>query len=124
MYSLVFDSSSTPVSLKQEKLTIVIVGIVTLVMLYRTTVKPEAVEQLDEIRNQFSEIYTKLGVEVVGHWRSAENPNESVYMVRYESESDYQHKTRTLQEDENYVRLTARLNSIRTSFKPEKFVVP
>ncbi len=96
----------------------------TLVMLYRTTVKPDAVEQLNEIRTQFSAIYTKLGIEVIGHWKNAGNLNESVYMVRYESESDYQHKTRTLQEDENYIRLTAQLNSIRTDFTLEKLVTP
>ena len=96
----------------------------TLVMLYRTTVKPEAVEKLNDIRNHFSEIYMKHGIEVLGHWRNAENPNESVYMVRYESESDYQHKTRTLQEDENYINLTAQLNSIRTDFTPEKLIPP
>jgi hypothetical protein len=98
------------------------VGIMTLVMLYRTTVKSEAIEQLNEIRNQFSEIYSELGIEVLGHWRNAENQNETVYMVKYESESDYQHKTMTLQEDERYVQLTAKLNSIRTDFKPEKLV--
>ena len=96
----------------------------TLVMLYRTTVKPDAVEQLNEIRTQFSAIYTKLGIEVIGHWKNAGNLNESVYIVRYESESDYQHKTRTLQEDENYIRLTAQLNSIRTDFTLEKLVTP
>ncbi|MGY5871475.1 MAG: hypothetical protein RTV72_04440 [Candidatus Thorarchaeota archaeon] len=94
----------------------------TLVMLYRTTVKPEGIEQLNEIRNKFSDIYAKLGIEVLGHWRNAENPNESVYMVRYESESDYQHKTKTLQEDENYIHLTTKLNSLRTAFTPEKLV--
>ena len=96
----------------------------TLVMLYRTTVKPDAVEQLNEIRTQFSAIYTKLGIEVIGHWKNAGNLNESVYMVKYESESDYQHKTRTLQEDENYISLTAQLNSIRTDFTLEKLVTP
>ncbi|MGY5879778.1 MAG: hypothetical protein RTV31_05985 [Candidatus Thorarchaeota archaeon] len=94
----------------------------TLVMLYRTTVKPEAVEQLNEIRTQFSEIYIKHGIEVLGHWKNTENQNESVYMVSYDSESDFQNKTHTLQEDENYVRLTSLLNSIRTDFKPEKLV--
>ncbi len=93
-----------------------------LVMLYRTTVKPEAVEQLNEIRTQFSDIYTKHGIEVLGHWKNAENQNESVYMVSYDSESDFQHKTHSLQEDENYLRLTSLLNSIRTNFKPEKLV--
>lgn len=94
----------------------------TLVMLYRTTVKPDAVKQLNEIRTQFSEIYTKHGIEVLGHWKNAENQNESVYMVSYDSENDFRKKTHALQEDENYVRLTSLLNSIRTDFKPEKLV--
>ncbi len=94
----------------------------TLVMLYRTKVQPDAIEQLNDIRAQFSEIYSKHGIEVIGHWQTAENPAESVYMVRYANESDYQHKTRTLQEDENYISLTAQLNSIRIDFKPEKLV--
>jgi hypothetical protein len=98
------------------------VGIMTLVMLYRTTVKPDAIEELDKIRTQFSEIYAKHGIEVLGHWKNAEHQNESVYMVKYESESDFQNKTRSLHEDENYVRLTSLLNSIRTDFKPEKLV--
>jgi hypothetical protein len=91
-------------------------------MLYRTTVKPEAVEQLNEIRNKFSAIYTEHGVEVLGYWKKADHPNETVYMVRYESESDYQHKIEELQEDEHYIHLTAKLNSIRTNFHPEKLV--
>lgn len=91
-------------------------------MLYRTTVKPEAVEELDEIRTQFSEIYTKHGIDVLGHWKNVEHQNESVYMVKYESESDFQQKTRSLHEDENYIRLTSLLNSIRTDFRLEKLV--
>lgn len=94
----------------------------TLVMLYRTTVKPEAIEELNEIRSKFSDIYTKLGIEVLGHWKNAENPSETVYMVRYESESDYQSKIEELQENEHYIHLTAKLNSIRTEFSPEKLV--
>ena len=94
----------------------------TLVMLYRTTVKSDAIEELNEIRSKFSDIYTKLGIEVLGHWKNAENPNETVYMVRYESESDYRHKTEVLQENERYIHLTAKLNAIRTDFSPEKLV--
>jgi hypothetical protein len=89
-------------------------------MLYRTTVNPESIEELNDIRNKFSSIYRELGVEVLGHWRSVENPNESIYMVRYDSEDDYQNKTKALQENERYVHLTAKLNSIRTAFTPEK----
>lgn len=91
-------------------------------MLYRTTVKPEAVKQLNEIRNKFSDIYAEHGVEVLGYWKNAEHSNETVYMVRYESESEYQDKIEELHEDEHYVHLTAKLNSIRTDFRPEKLV--
>ena len=94
----------------------------TLVMLYRTTVKPDAVELLNEIRNKFSDIYAEHGVEVLGHWKNLENPSETVYMVRYESESDYREKIEELQENERYIHLTAKLNSIRTEFIPEKLV--
>jgi len=94
----------------------------SLVMLYRTIVKPEAIDELDEIRNQFNTVYSKHGIEVLGYWKIANKSNESVYMVRYESESDYQHKINALHEDENYIRLTARLNSIRTDLKSEKLV--
>jgi len=91
-------------------------------MLYRTTVRPETIEQMDEIRTQFGEIYTKHGIEVLGHWRNAENSNESIYMVRYNSESEYQDKVEELHEDENYLHLTAKLNSIRTDLKSEKLI--
>jgi len=94
----------------------------TLVMLYRTTVKPDAIEELDKIRTQFSEIYAKHGIEVLGYWRNAENQNESVYMVKYGSESNFQQKIHELHEDENYVSLTSQLNSIRTDFRLEKLV--
>jgi hypothetical protein len=91
-------------------------------MLYRTIVKPEAVEQLNEIRNKFNIIYAEHGIEVLGHWKNAGNPNETIYMVKYESETDYQNKIEELQEDEHYIHLTAKLNSIRTDFRPEKLV--
>lgn len=94
----------------------------SLVMLYRTTVKPEAIEELDEIRSQFNEIYTKHGIEVLGYWKKADESNESVYMVRYESERDYQDKIEELHEDEDYLALTAKLNSIRTDLTLEKLV--
>jgi len=91
-------------------------------MLYRTTVRPDAIEQLDKIRSQFSEIYMKHGIEVLGYWKKANESNESVYMVRYESERDYHDKIEELHEDEDYISLTAKLNSIRTELTLEKLV--
>ena len=86
-------------------------------MLYQTTVKPDASEVMDEIRESFKVIYEKYGIDVIGHWKSVDRPNESFYMVRYENEDDYQHKTRTLHADEQYLRLTSQLNEVRTDFK-------
>jgi heme-degrading monooxygenase HmoA len=94
----------------------------TIVMLYRTTVKPDAIEKMDELRNGFKIIYEQHGLDVIGHWRSVDQPNESFYMVKYESEDDYQHKTRSLHSDEQYLRLTSQLNEVRIDFKSTKLV--
>ncbi|MFX1559247.1 MAG: hypothetical protein ACFFBL_01540 [Promethearchaeota archaeon] len=92
----------------------------TIVMLYQTTVKPDAADQMDEIREGFKVIYKKHGLNVIGHWKSIEHPNESFYIVQYESEDDYQQKTKTLHGDEQYLRLTSQLNEIRINFKSTK----
>ena len=89
-------------------------------MLYQTTVKPSASETMDEIREGFKVVYAKHGLDVIGHWKSVEHPNESFYMVKYESEDDYRHKTSTLHDDEEYLRLTSQLNEVRTDFKSTK----
>ena len=89
-------------------------------MLYQTTVKPTAIDMMDKIREEFKVVYKKHGIDVVGYWKSVDNPNQSFYMARYESEDDYQHKTRTLHNDEQYLRLTSQLNEIRTDFKSTK----
>ena len=91
-------------------------------MLYQTTVKPDAIEKMDELRNGFKIIYDNHGIEVIGRWKSVDRPNESFYIVQYDSEDDYQHKTRTLHDDEQYLRLTSQLNEIRTDFKSTKLV--
>lgn len=91
-------------------------------MLYQTTVKPDAIETMDEIRNGFKVIYDKHGIDVLGHWKNADRPNESFYMVQYTSENDYNHKTRTLHDDEQYLSLTSQLNEIRTDFKSTKLI--
>ena len=93
-----------------------------LVMLYHTNVKQNSVEKMDELREEFRKLYEQHGIEVLGRWKSVEIPHESYYMVKYESEDDYQHKTRTLHDDEQYLRLTSQLNEIRTDFKSIKLV--
>ncbi len=94
----------------------------TIVMLYQTTVKPDAVETMDELRNGFKAIYKKYRINVIGHWKSEEHPNDSFYMVQYENEEDYHHKIRTLHHDEQYLRLTSQLNEVRTDFKSTRLV--
>ncbi|MBN2229363.1 MAG: NIPSNAP family protein [Candidatus Thorarchaeota archaeon] len=92
----------------------------TLVILYQTIVKPNEIDTLNELRAEFKTLYEKHNIDVVGHWNSQEEPNKNYYMARYLSDADYQHKTRTLHNDENYLRLTAQLNEIRTDFKLER----
>jgi hypothetical protein len=94
----------------------------TIAMLYQTKVKPDAIEKMDELRNGFKIIYDNHGIKVIGRWKSVDHPNESYYMVQYDSEDDYLHKTRTLHDDEQYLRLTSQLNEIRTDFKSTKLV--
>jgi len=93
-----------------------------IVMLYQTKVKSDAIEKMDELRNGFKDIYEKHGIDVVGRWKSVDQPEESYYMVQYDSEDDYQHKTRTLHDDEQYLRLSSQLNEIRTDFKSTKLM--
>ena len=88
----------------------------TLVMLYQTKVKENSVERMDELREEFRKLYEQHGIDVIGRWKSVENPHESYYMVGYDSPDDYQHKTRTLHEDELYLSLTSQINLIRTDF--------
>lgn len=94
----------------------------TLVMLYHTKVKQDSVEKMDELRDSFRKLYEQHGIEVIGRWKSEENPYESYYMVSYDSEDDYQHKTKKLHDDEHYLSLTSQLNEIRTDFKAERLV--
>lgn len=92
----------------------------TLVMLYHTKVKQDSVEKMDELREKFRKLYEQHGIEVIGRWKSIEHPHESYYMVRYDTVDDYQHKIRTLHEDEHYLNLTSQINLIRTDFQAIK----
>ena len=94
----------------------------TIVMFYHTKVKEDSVEKMDELRKEFRQLYEQHGINVIGRWKSIENPHESYYMVSYVSDDDYQHKTRTLHEDEKYLNLSSQLNEIRTDFKAERLI--
>ena len=94
----------------------------TIVMLYRTKVKQDSVEKMDKLRDSFRKLYEQHCIDVIGRWKSVENPHESYYMVSYDSDDDYQQKTRTLHDDENYMSLTSQLNEIRTDFKAKRLV--
>jgi hypothetical protein len=77
---------------------------------------------MDELREEFKVVYEKHGIDVIGHWKSVDNPNESFYMVRYDSDDDYQQKTKSLHDDQQYLRLTSQLNKVRTNFKSTRLV--
>jgi hypothetical protein len=89
----------------------------TLVMLYQTKVKEDSVAKMDELREEFRKLYEQHGIDVIGRWKSIENPYESYYMVAYEDNEEYEQKIGVLHEDEQYLNLTSQINLIRTEFK-------
>ncbi len=91
-------------------------------MLYTTEVRPESVNQLEDLRAKFMEIYNEHGVNVIGHWKQADNERVSYYMTQYESEADYRSKVQQLHNDPRYKELTAQLDKIRTESNAKKLV--
>ncbi|MFW9811085.1 MAG: hypothetical protein ACFFF9_01370 [Candidatus Thorarchaeota archaeon] len=75
---------------------------------------------MDELREEFRKLYEQHDIDVIGRWKSIENPHESYYMVTYDNEEDYQNKIQELHEDEHYLNLTSQINIIRTEFKAIK----
>lgn len=94
----------------------------TLVMLYRSKVKPDAVDMMTELRGQFRKIYDEHGIEVIGRWREANDPTVSYYMVKYDNEEEYKKKVDELHHDETYLRLTSKLNKIRVDFSTTRLI--
>ncbi|TFG15445.1 hypothetical protein EU537_00060 [Candidatus Thorarchaeota archaeon] len=88
-----------------------------LIMMYKTQIKPDKLEEMDELRGAFMDIYEKHDVDVIGHWRESKTPHISYYMARYDDEDDYTKTVLKLHEDHQYRELTARLNEIRTDFE-------
>ncbi|MGV9104008.1 MAG: hypothetical protein ACOC3C_07835 [Candidatus Thorarchaeota archaeon] len=88
-----------------------------LVMMYKTKIKRDKLEEMDKLRGAFMDIYDKHDVDVIGHWRESKAPHVSYYMARYEDEDDYTKTVLKLHEDQGYRELTARLNEIRTDFE-------
>ncbi len=94
----------------------------TLVMLYRSKVKPDAVDMMTELRNEFRKIYDDHGIEVIGRWRDASDPTVSFYMVKYKDEEEYKKKVDELHHDERYLQLTSKLNKIRVDFSTTRLI--
>jgi len=91
-----------------------------LVMMYRTKIKRDKLEEMDKLRGAFMDLYDKHDVDVIGHWRENKEPHISYYMTRYEDEDDYTNSVLRLHEDQRYRELTARLNEIRTDFEARR----
>jgi hypothetical protein len=92
------------------------------VMFYTTEVRPESVGKVEELRAKFMEIYKDHGVNVIGHWKQADNERVSYYMTQYESEADYRSKVQQLHNDPRYTELTGKLDKIRTASNAKKLV--
>lgn len=86
-----------------------------LYMLYHTRARDDALGILDELREQFEEIYKEHEVDILGFWEVEGDRSQAYYMTRYEDEADYNAKVEGLRNDERYKRLTEKLNEVRVS---------
>jgi hypothetical protein len=84
-------------------------------MLYHSTSKADKLGSLDELREQFEEIYKDHEVDILGFWEVEGDRSQAYYMTRYEDEDDYKAKVEKLKSDERYKRLTEKLEEIRVS---------
>ena len=53
---------------------------------------------------------------------NASDENELYYLSKYEDDNDYKMKVESLRKDEEYVRLTKKLNEVRTSIESTKLL--
>ncbi|MHA1909767.1 MAG: hypothetical protein ACW98Y_20895 [Candidatus Thorarchaeota archaeon] len=86
-------------------------------MLYYSKFKPESLDRLAELRNQFKVLYQEHEIEISGFWENEADTTELHYMAKYEDEMDYKRKAEILKADETYQKLTSELGEIRESFK-------
>lgn len=86
-------------------------------MLYHQKTRSESLGKVDELRNQFEELYKEHKIDIIGFWENADDPTEVYYIAHYESEEDYKTKTSKLRSDERYSSLTEQLKETRVSTK-------
>ncbi|MFW9788010.1 MAG: NIPSNAP family protein [Candidatus Thorarchaeota archaeon] len=89
-------------------------------MLYRS--KSNSGKEMDELRSKFQKIYERHNVDIVGFWSNADDENEIFYISKYEDENDYKMKVESLRSDEEYTRLSKRLEEVRTSIEATKLL--
>jgi len=89
-------------------------------MLYKTKVKPDKIEKMEEVSAKFYELYKEHGIKVIGHWTRIDKPTTNYLMIEYESEADYTAKVKKLRADERYQELTKELEHYRKDFKMKR----
>jgi hypothetical protein len=89
-------------------------------MLYRSCSKSG--KDMNDLRMKFEDLYKKHHVDIVGFWVNASDENELYYLSKYEDDNDYKMKVESLRKDEEYVRLTKKLNEVRTSIESTKLL--
>ena len=77
---------------------------------------------MNDLRMKFEDLYKKHHVDIVGFWGNASDENELYYISKYEDDNDYKMKVESLRKDEEYVRLTKKLNEVRTSIESTKLL--
>ena len=79
-------------------------------------------KEMDDLRMKFENLYEKHKVDIVGFWVNADDENELYYLSKYEDEDDYKKKVESLRKDAEYVRLTKKLDEVRTSIETTKLL--
>lgn len=89
-------------------------------MLYKS--RSKSGKEIDDLRMRFENLYEKYKVDIVGFWVNADDENELYYISKYEDEDDYKKKVESLRKDAEYVRLTKKLEEVRTSIETTKLL--
>jgi hypothetical protein len=89
-------------------------------MLYKS--RSKSGKEMDDLRMKFENLYEKYKVDILGFWVNADDENELYYISKYEDEDDYKKKIESLRKDAEYVRLTKKLEEVRTSIETTKLL--
>ncbi len=84
--------------------------------LYKSTQKTSEVIY-DDSYEEFSKVYEKFGVKVLGGGTNVANPSEAYFMTVYKDKKHYEETVKKLQSDPKYIELSKDLQERRESIE-------